>query len=200
MVILGQHVGGAICLDFVNTASQRRNGPFLDKLLSYNDLVEWAENREILNWEAAKLLSAMADKNPESAALVLERARALREAIYRVFLSRFIGTSTPADDLELISLAYNDAAAHRSLLPGADGSIDFEWSTDADLNRPVWPIAVSAASLLTSDEASRVKECATENCNWLFLDASKNRSRRWCEMSECGNRAKARRHYERKRG
>jgi predicted RNA-binding Zn ribbon-like protein len=68
-----------------------------------------------------------------------------------------------------------------------------------DLDRVLWPAVVSAAELLTSDDLGRVRECASERCAWLFLDRSKNQSRRWCDMTVCGNRSKARRHYSRLR-
>jgi len=68
-----------------------------------------------------------------------------------------------------------------------------------DLERPLWEIAHSAADLLTSGDQERVKECASTTCEWVFLDKSRNRSRRWCDMSDCGNRAKARRFQARKR-
>ena len=63
------------------------------------------------------------------------------------------------------------------------------------LDQMLWPIIRSAAELLTSDKLDRVCECPGENCGWLFIDMSRNRSRRWCDMKDCGNRAKARRHY-----
>ena len=69
----------------------------------------------------------------------------------------------------------------------------FIWPGTDDLARPLWPLALSAGDLLTSADRERVKECAADNCSWLFLDMSRNRSRRWCDMAVCGNRAKARR-------
>jgi len=64
----------------------------------------------------------------------------------------------------------------------------------------LWPVAHDAAELLASDQLPRLRECAADDCCWLFLDESKNRSRVWCDMRVCGNRAKARRHYARTRG
>src|SRR5690606_34555848 len=75
----------------------------------------------------------------------------------------------------------------------------FGWPESNALDQVLWPVAVSAAELLTSADRERVKECAADTCNWLFLDMSRNRSRRWCDMKECGNRAKARRFYKRQR-
>jgi predicted RNA-binding Zn ribbon-like protein len=192
-------VGGRTCLQFVNTGSQRRLGPFLDKLGSYDDLLAWAEQAEQLTTDEAEHLRKRAAENPGERERVLERARKLREAIYRVFAARSAGEVLPADELRLISEENARAAANRLLTPQGVGSCDFEWRTFDDLDRPLWPVAVSAVNLAASEDAERVKECATPNCNWLFLDVSKNRSRRWCEMKECGNREKARRHYQRKK-
>jgi predicted RNA-binding Zn ribbon-like protein len=191
-------VGGRTCLDFANTASQRRLGPFKEKLESYEDLLVWAVQAEQLTEAEAGDLRQKAAADPAGAAAVLERSRALREAIYRIFTLRASGAELPAADLKLISEEYGRAAVNRVLTPSNVGVCTFEWHTHDALDRPLWPVAVSATNLVASEDALRVKECATENCNWLFLDASKNRSRRWCEMKECGNRAKARRHYQRR--
>jgi len=67
------------------------------------------------------------------------------------------------------------------------------------LERINWLIVRSAADLLTSDKLHDVRACSAEDCRWLFLDISKNHSRRWCDMETCGNQAKARRHYRRKK-
>ncbi len=188
-------VGGRTCLDFVNTASQRREGPFKERLETYEDLLSWAMQADQLTEAEAADLRQMAAAAPAEAQAVVERGRALREAIYRVFTRRSAGEELPPEDLKLISAEYGRAAINRLLTPSGVGVCTFEWQTHSSLDRPLWPVAVSATNLVASEDATRVKECATDNCNWLFLDASKNRSRRWCEMKECGNRAKARRHY-----
>ena len=192
-------VGGRTCLDFVNTASQRRGGPVRERLNSYDDLLSWAIQAGQLTESEAADLRRMAAASPAEADAVVERGRALREAIYRVFTNRGEGATLPPEDLKLISSEYGRAAVNRLLTPSSVGVCTFDWQTHLSLDRPLWPVAVSATNLVASEDATRVKECATDNCNWLFLDASKNRSRRWCEMKECGNRAKARRHYSKKR-
>jgi predicted RNA-binding Zn ribbon-like protein len=189
-------IGGRTCLDFVNTGSARREGPFKEKLGSYEDLLSWAIQAEQLTEAEAADLRRLAAASPAEADAVMARGRALREAIYRVFTRRSAGEELPADDLKLISTEYGRAAVNRVLTPAGVGVCTFDWHTHEALDRPLWPVAVSATNLVASEDATRVKECATDNCNWLFLDASKNRSRRWCEMKECGNRAKARRHYQ----
>lgn len=192
-------VGGAPALDFVNTGSARVEGPFKEKLFEYADLIRFAREGNLVDSTGASALERMALTDPATAASVLAEARALREAIYRVFSARGRGEPALPGDLELISHHNAEATAHRRLSASADG-FHFTWpDPPASLWQPLWPVAVDATDLLVSEEIARVKECATDNCNWLFLDASKNKSRRWCEMKECGNRAKARRHYARKK-
>ncbi len=91
------------------------------------------------------------------------------------------------------------ALARLRLVPGPDG-LGWDWAADdRALDGVIWSVAHSAAELLTSERLDRVRECAESRCGWLFLDASRNRSRQWCDMKVCGNRAKARRHHARKK-
>lgn len=188
-------VGGDISMDFVNTASTRSGGTVgKDKLRTYDDLVTWAERVELAGADRATRLRRAAAADPAAAARVLDRARGLREVIYRVFAA-----DPPApDDLAALGEAAAAAAAERRL-EAADGSFRFAWPDSDALEQLLWPVALSAAELLTSADRERVKECASDSCNWLFLDQSRNRSRRWCDMKDCGNRAKARRFQARQR-
>ena len=199
MPVKFEMVGGRTCLELVNTASGRKVGPFSDKLTSYDDLVDWAHQAEQLTEAEAAHLKAKAAADPAGAAMVLARARNLREAIYRVFVSRANGEELPPEDLKLISEENGRAAMNRVLTPSSFGVCSFDWQTYDALDRPLWPAAISAVTLAASEDASRVKACGNDGCHWLFLDTTKNRSRRWCDMKECGNREKARRHYHRKK-
>lgn len=189
-------VGGNVCLDFVNTGSHRTGGKVRDKLVAYSDLVTWAARVGEIGPETAARLRVLAEADPTAADRVLRRARELREAIYRSFAAIARGETAPAADLAILGEAVARASAHRLLVPTAEGC-EYEYSDADALDRPLWPIALAAAELATSKEVARVKECASDSCNWLFLDVSKNRSRRWCDMKDCGNRAKARRFRQR---
>ena len=191
-------IGGEACLDLVNTGAGRRVGPFREKLRTYGDLVTWAERLDLIDAGRGAVLRRLAERRPGDAARVLEEARALREAVYRVFTASTGGESPAPDDLTRIGEAAGRAAASRRLVATEDG-FDYAWLEDDSLERPLWPAAISAAELATMGDLTRVKECASENCNWLFIDESRNRSRRWCDMKDCGNRAKARRFRQRKR-
>jgi predicted RNA-binding Zn ribbon-like protein len=166
-------------------------------LVTYSDLVAWSHHVGILTAaEAESLLHEAAGRQPEAEA-VHRRAIALREALYRLFLPMVEGRLAEAQDLEQLNAALSSALSHLWIVPRGEG-FAWEWRNgDGDLDRMLWPIVRSAADLLTSGPLDRLKQCA--GCGWLFVDGSRNRSRRWCDMRVCGNRAKARRHYERQR-
>ena len=124
---------------------------------------------------------------------------ALRELLYRVLLAHGSGALPAPADLEELNRALAEALARRRLT--ARGAA-LAWTWDAremSLDRPLWPILESAAELLTSERGTRVRQCASDTCGWMFLDRSPAGRRRWCDMKSCGNRAKARRHYQRVR-
>ena len=191
---------GRLCLDFANTADWHASDQPEDLLNSYTDLVSWAERVGILAEDEAQQLLREAAHRPNDAVTVLEQAISFREAIYRIFSAIAGGRSAEATDLAILNDALSMTSGRLQIVSTTDG-FAWEWTADEDVfDRMLWPVAHSAADLLTSEELRRVGECADDRgCGWLFLDMSRNRSRRWCDMRDCGNRAKARRHYERKR-
>lgn len=191
-------VGGELCLDFTNTTSQRELEP-RERLLGYGDLLVWAERTGLIDARRAGELRAEAEARPLDAARVHARALELREAIYRVFSALARGERANSADVAWLDAEVREAQRRRHLAAQGDG-VGWVWIEEGDrLEEILRPVAWSAAELLTSEQRSRVKECNNENCNWLFVDVSRNRSRRWCDMKDCGNRAKARRHYARQR-
>lgn len=190
--------GGALCLDFANTLGDRPRATE-EHLESYEDLLRWSRQAEPLPVPDLDELVRIARQQPELTASVFERAIVLRESIYRIF-SRLAADKHPADeDFERLNSAL-PCAMRQLLIREQEGSFQWGWSGPSTaLDRPLWPVIRSAAELLTSEERSRIRECASETCSWLFLDRSRNRRRRWCDMSTCGNRAKARRHYARRK-
>lgn len=189
--------GGALCLEFTNTTSARHTEEPSEHLHTYADLLAWAEKAGVLSPALAARLAAAAAGRPAQAEAALEQAIALREAIYAIFTAH-AGSRAPAeDDLALLNAALAAALPHRRLAVMAEG-FAWQWEEDpASLAQMLWPVAHSAASLLTSPDLSRVRECAGATCDWLFVDHSKNRSRRWCDMQECGNVEKVRRYRRR---
>ncbi|MDQ2784440.1 MAG: CGNR zinc finger domain-containing protein [Chloroflexota bacterium] len=189
---------GRLCLDFANTLGDRpATQPHEEGLHASADLVAWSVAAGILSGEDAAEYKRAAARDPSTAEAAFARAIDLREAIYRVF-SAIVAEAEPlADDLATVNAAIADAMGHARLIP-AEGHFHWEWERDpATLGSLLRPVVWSAAELLTAAELHRVHECAGHDCGWLFLDTSKNGSRRWCSMETCGNRAKARRHRER---
>lgn len=192
-------LGGHLCLDFANTVDWRLSDSAGDNLSSYADLVQWSRHAGILSEAQSRRLLKQSRKSPATAAAVFRQGIALRELIYRVF-SRIARGNIPARvDVDELNRALSASLSRIRLVPTA-GSFEWGWEENgARLERPLWYIVQSAATLLTIGKLDRVRQCNDDHCGWLFFDVSKNRSRRWCSMKDCGNRAKARRHYEKTR-
>src|SRR5882724_1201445 len=192
-------IGGHTCLDFANTVSWIGSAHPNERLGSYGDLLEWADQAEVLDQGALRRLRRAARSAPAAADVALRSAHALREAIHEVFLARAEGREPKAATSGTLNRFLGQALG-RLRLQVEDCACLWVFLDEGDeLERMLWPVAWSAASLLTSEEAQLVRCCAAERCGWLFLDRSRNRSRRWCDMKACGNSAKARRHYARTR-
>ncbi len=190
---------GRLCLNFANTMDWHRSAQPVEYLTDYRELVAWSEHAGILTPDAARRLLGEAARRPAEAEAVLARAVTLREAIYRLFSAVAAGLPPAAADLALFNAALPEALAHLQIAPTGEG-FGWQWvGGEERLDRMLWPILWSAAELLTAGELDRVRECADDNCGWLFMDMSRNRSRRWCSMESCGNRAKARRYHQRHR-
>jgi predicted RNA-binding Zn ribbon-like protein len=192
-------IGGRLCLDFANTVSTRSQQPRREYLATYTDLVAWSLHAGILSQPEASALLTCATDRPELADAALERALVLRETLYRIFAGLAAGQSPPAADLVALNRALHTALSHLEISPTED-SFAWGWAAQADdLERILWPIARSAADLLTSPEHSQVRCCARQGCDWLFVDSSKNHTRRWCSMTACGSRVKMQRYYRRRK-
>jgi predicted RNA-binding Zn ribbon-like protein len=169
--------GGDLALDFANTVEG--DPPRIDHLRDYADLVTWTRRAGVLP----------ANVRPDGD---LASARELRDAIYGVFGAVAAGDTPPRRALKTLLRIHAEAVGEGTIEAG-----DWAWSS-RDPDRPLWPIAVAAVDLLRSDRLGRLKRCA--NCNWLFLDRSRNGSRRWCSMDECGVHTKMRRYRASRRG
>ena len=187
-------VGGSLCLDFANTVNSRADMEH-DYLMQYSDLVGWADKIGILSPTQTSQLQKMAEQNAEEAQVALDEARRMREILYRVFSRIADSTEPPKKDMELLLTTYGESISHGQLIK-KDHRYTTTWKPDESLKAILWPIVHSAGELLVSDDLEHVKECP--GCGWLFLDTSKNQSRRWCSMNTCGARDKMRRYHKRK--
>lgn len=193
----------ALCIEFTHTKGWAARDRSDDELVDYRALVAWAEAQGALDPRRAAALRRAAAANPDAASRALGRAVELRALLYRILTA--VGRGAASDDSDLSALNRWLREANRQVeLVRTESGYAWGWR-EADggagdrLDRAVWPVVRSAAALLTSTEPDRLKLCEADDCGWLFIDASRNRSRRWCDMSDCGNRAKARRHRERQR-
>jgi predicted RNA-binding Zn ribbon-like protein len=193
-------IGGTLCLDFVNTVDPRHVPGRHEYLDSYPALAEWAHYAGAIDAATGERLITAAAQDPAEMQRVLQRAITLREALYPVFVQAINRQPPAPGDLDTLHRELTSAMTHIQVRWTATG---FTWGWDdygPALDRVLWPVTQSAADLLVNGPLSRIRECPGDgNCGWLFLDLSKNASRRWCEMRTCGNRAKARRYLARTR-
>ena len=190
-------VGGRLSLDFLNTLSDRPTSSPDEHLTDYATLVAWAQHAGALDAAVARRLLHKAAAAPRVAAAVLADAIALREAFYRLVTSE---RAPQAADLERINAELARASSSPRLVHRG-GRYQIGWIESDELTAPLDAIVRDAIDLLiVPEDRARVRECESDSgCGWLFLDATKGRTRRWCDMKICGNRAKARRHYARKK-
>jgi predicted RNA-binding Zn ribbon-like protein len=185
-----------VALDFVNTLDDRYTpgGP-RELLPSYADLLRFCRQAGLLTRAESARLGALPHASQEKG---LRSAIELREFLARVFYRWVEGRSPSAEDRTALERWAAACAAHRELR-WKDGHLAWSWKAlTGSAEAPALLLAQRALDLLIGgligDEPPRLHACASDTCRWLFLDTSKNRTRRWCDMKTCGNRAKARRY------
>jgi predicted RNA-binding Zn ribbon-like protein len=184
-------VAGKLALDFANTESGRGGAAHLDHLQTAADLVAWAAHAKIIGEKDASLARRIIKGQNRQARHLIARGRFLREIIYR------INSNVVAGKLPAKKPLHNLAAIHAEMLAVATLSphgknYGWTWHRKAELAAAILgPITLSALNLLVDADFSRIKQCRGNHCGWLFFDSTKNKSRQWCDMSVCGNRAKA---------
>jgi predicted RNA-binding Zn ribbon-like protein len=181
-------LGGNLSLDFTNTIEFRGTERETEFLHAYDHLAAWCSFVSRAEGSASpETALAGAGENTDAE---FRRALGLRDALYRLFTAVIAGEPPAPDDLNTLNRALQ--AGGRHVEPDGSG---FAWGwSQPDL---LAPIAQAAAELLTSPDLARVRQCP--NCGWLFVDTSRNHSRRWCSMEFCGSQMKSRRQYERRK-
>ncbi len=191
--------GQALCLDFANTADWHASAHPVEMLNTYSDLVEFGAQAGMLAPEEASRLREQANQLPSKAEHWLAEAITLREAIYRILTAASAAQPPLPEDLGILTRFWRQAA--QSMVITGNGTAGIHWGWEFrpdDLGQMLWPVVKSAVELLESDQRERIGQCEDDRgCGYLFIDTSRNRSRRWCSMESCGNRAKAIRHYAR---
>lgn len=194
-------IGGSISLDFVNTQTGYKDKltPTADYFNSYADLLGFAQQSGLITPAQEEKLAAVAATKPTQADAVLTKAKVLRLAIRRMFNAADDKQQLNKNILAHFNAELAEAMSHAQIAPNESG---FAWSfqpAPGNLESILWPVIKSAADLLVSDKIARVHECAGDTCGWMFIDTTKNHSRRWCDMRDCGNTVKARRFYSKRR-
>ncbi len=186
-------VGGAVCLDFINTVEAPGTPHFADRLSSYEMLLQWSLVRGTIQSNTAAKLGRLAGQRSHEAAGVWQEALDLREELYRL-----VSSIENSEDASAFIKSFN--AKLTSLPPvcrltgnGAGGFIHTLSGTD--LREPLWPVLWSMANFLTSDHLPRLGHCHANPCRYVFIDLSRSKSRLWCSSSGCGNRERVRRAY-----
>jgi predicted RNA-binding Zn ribbon-like protein len=206
-------IAGNLCLDFINTLDNRPSDEPKELLKSYYDLARFGEDTGILTPEHLHHLSERVRLMPDEADNAVRRARDLREALHEIFSALMNRQTAPQPAMEKLNASLHDAALHSRLVqlkavqPKALESRAFPeghlvWRFDdpaSSFNAILWLIARAAADLLASNDMALVRTCSSPACQWFFLDTSKNHRRRWCDMKVCGNRAKVRKFYAKRK-
>lgn len=193
-----QLVGGHIALDLANMLDHRPSGRPKELLPSYADLAAWSEATGVVSRAVAGRLLRQAARRPAEARRALAAAHGVREVLHALFSARARGETMPAGPLAALNARLGQALARSRVVRGRQG-LQWGWSQEHSLDAMLPPVLRAAAGLLLSARPGAVRECASERCRWLFVDDSPSARRRWCSMAICGNRAKVRRHYARRR-
>lgn len=186
-------VGGELALDFTNTASGRGVSTHRDHLLSAADIVAWARHANAIHSDDADWLATATRRDKDLGRELLEAALALREDIHTIVSDVAAESPAPPKIVESLTRTHARALA-RAKLTRFGAHYAWSWSVaSSPIEAVLGPISLSALTILCQADLTRVKQCQGEKCGWLFLDTTKNKSRRWCEMEICGNRAKQKR-------
>lgn len=187
-------------LEFTNTVNDHASEQPGETLFKYEDLLSWAKRIGLLRDEQVQALTRRTSSRPAEAAAVFAKSLELREVIYRILVAQTKGKSPADSDLALLNSVLVQPTRAAQIARRA-GKFEWQWNFDETaLEAPLWIIALSAVDLMTSENLQRVGQCADEDgCGWLFVDTTKNHSRRWCDINDCGNRAKQRRYQKRAR-
>lgn len=189
--------GGCVCFDFVNTVNQRHSPPHVEYLRGYEDVLILSERLGILPAQTLQTLGDYAALHPEKAQRLLTEIIRVRENLFALFSAIAAGKPVEPAVLAAFNNDLQGVFSHLRFVNG-EGMPRLSWTQEPDdLLLPLRLAMRSAYEILTGYSASRIKSCPA--CTWLFLDASKNNTRRWCDMQVCGSIDKAKRYYHRKK-
>jgi predicted RNA-binding Zn ribbon-like protein len=197
-----QYIGGDPALDLVNTVDWTSRGLEDERLTEFDRLTRWAERAGVLHPKTGAALRRRATAKPRAADTAYRAALRARQVLQRVFSA--IAEGKPAgDELDDFNRLLGQALGHMRMVSATGRragrrKLRLGWEQlETRLDAVIWPVLWSAASLIASDEASRIRICGGADCGWMYVDRSRNGLRRWCQMETCGTREKSRRRYQR---
>ena len=190
------HDGGHPSLDLVNTLDDRDSDHPDELLPNYAALAAFALSAGLIDLATRDSLERVAERRPFEAMAVVASVQSLREAIHSVALATIADRTPEPTALRTISRQAAQAMAAGRFVPAGVG-FGWDWSgAEPALEQPLWRLAHAAIDLFSHQDLSRLRQCAAGDCGWLFLDETRNRSRKWCDMNTCGNRVKVARYRE----
>lgn len=193
-----EFIGGTLCLDFLNTVHRFGAEEPGDELETPDDLLAWAVEAKLLRAEEASQIRRQFQANPRSGEEALRQAKRIRSQLRE--LLRRASRRVQRKDIALLNSWLKQHSGIPTVARDNTGW-RFAWRPQSTgVQRVLFEIMLSAAHLVTGGKRERIRECASPICTWLFIDTSKNHTRRWCDMRVCGNRAKVRSFRMRKHG
>jgi len=194
-----QLVSGHLALDFANTLDYRYDPDrLIDLIPTYQRFLAFCRQSGVIT--TAQMRTLLAGTSKADAQRTLQHVIEFREALYFLFLSAVSGGRPDERYLRTFNSFLADARVPDRIEWQKKNLVRCYRGLAESPAGPLWLLLDAAAALLTSPDRHRIHECNEETCRWLFLDRSKNHSRRWCDMRLCGNRSKAQRFYARTRG
>jgi predicted RNA-binding Zn ribbon-like protein len=186
----------------VNTVDWTSRGPEQDRLTDFDHVIQWARGAGVLSAKATSSLRTQVQAKPREAEAAHRDVLRVRAVLGRLF--RSIAASQPAGDaLDDFNRLLGRALERMRVTPAtgkrrAGQGLQLGWrDLGESLDSVICPVIWSAASLIVSEEAPRIRICGGPDCGWMYVDRSRNKLRRWCQMETCGTREKSRRRYER---
>lgn len=198
LATLPAQVGGDVALDLANTIDFRGTPSAVDHIASFDGLLAWSAKARTLDPAAIAIFRDDAGNDGTMAERVIADVGRLRAAIFQIGSAAAAGAHPAENELATLHEFAHATLRVGRLAPVGDGKLVIDFHRGGVHAAILGPLAWAAVGLFTGDRPGRLKQCPPDDCRWLFLDQTKNRSRRWCEMATCGNRDKAARHRKRR--
>jgi predicted RNA-binding Zn ribbon-like protein len=185
-------IGGNLCLDYINTLCGNRKSTVIEYIHSYSDLLHWALSLQIIDDSMSNELLSRSKIEKIASQETLSFAIQLRETLYQMIISLRNGKTIVKEDLTFFNNVLQKVQAQK-ILTFISGKGKLMYNNNITFDRVIWPVIDSAVEIFTEQTSfSHIRECGNNSCGWLFLDQTKNKSRKWCDMAICGNRVKQR--------